>query len=91
MDVGQEDISQAFALASVWIIFLAFGSSALVGPIIYTVFLAYQDAFGSGISQGSQASIIQFLEMVNGILFMLVGSLIGYPITSASGNNLWLT
>ncbi|KAJ9146666.1 hypothetical protein P3X46_028902 [Hevea brasiliensis] len=81
---AEEDISQAFALASIWIIFLAFGISALVGPIIYTVVLAYQDAFGSGISQGSQASIIQFLATVNAILFMAVGALIGYPITSAS-------
>ncbi|KDP42256.1 hypothetical protein JCGZ_02986 [Jatropha curcas] len=81
---AEEDVSQVFALASIWIIFLAFGSSVLVGPIIYTVVLAYQEAVSSGISQGTQGSIIQFLATVNGILFMAVGSLIGYPITSSS-------
>jgi len=87
MAVGQEDISQAFALASIWVLFLTIGSSACAFPIIYTVGLAYQDAFGSGIAHGSQAPIIGFLATVNGILFMAVGSLIGYPIASASGNN----
>ena len=87
LDVGQDDISQAFALASIWMVFLTIGSSLCVGPIIYTFVLAYQDAISSGISQGSQASMIQFLATVNGILFMAVGSLIGYPIASSSGNN----
>ncbi|XP_011035296.1 PREDICTED: PGR5-like protein 1B, chloroplastic isoform X1 [Populus euphratica] len=81
---AEEDISQAFALASIWILFLTIGSSACAFPIIYTIGLAYQDAFGSGIANGSQAPIIRFLATVNGILFMAVGSLIGYPIASAS-------
>ncbi|XP_065877467.1 PGR5-like protein 1B, chloroplastic isoform X1 [Euphorbia lathyris] len=81
---AEVDMSQVFALASIWIIFLVFGSLVVVGPIIYTVVVAYQDAFGSGISHGSQASMIQFLATVNAILFMAVGSLIGYPIASAS-------
>ena len=88
MDVGQEDISQAFALASVWVLILAFGSSACLVPIIYTVGLAYQDAFGSGFSYGNQASTLGFLAMANGILFMALGFVIGYPIASASGNQL---
>ncbi|KAJ7012618.1 PGR5-like protein 1B [Populus alba x Populus x berolinensis] len=81
---AEEDISQAFALASIWILFLTIGSSACAFPIIYTIGLAYQNAFGSGIAHGSQAPIIGFLATVNGILFMAVGSLIGYPIASAS-------
>ncbi|KAF9665528.1 hypothetical protein SADUNF_Sadunf16G0132300 [Salix dunnii] len=81
---AEEDISQAFALASIWILFLTIGSSACALPIIYTIGLAYQNAFGSGIAHGSQATIIGFLATVNGILFMAVGSLIGYPIASAS-------
>uniref|UniRef100_A0A6N2MID6 Uncharacterized protein n=1 Tax=Salix viminalis TaxID=40686 RepID=A0A6N2MID6_SALVM len=85
---AEDDISQAFALASIWIFFLTIGSSACTLPIIYTVGLAYQNAFGSGIAHGSQATIIGFLATVNGILFMAVGSLIGYPIASASGINL---
>jgi hypothetical protein len=88
MDVGQEDQSQVFALASIWVLFLGFGSSACVVPIIYTVGLAYQDAFGSGFSNSSQASVVELLAMVNGILFMALGSVIGYPIASASGNKL---
>ncbi|KAJ6777785.1 PGR5-LIKE PROTEIN 1B CHLOROPLASTIC [Salix koriyanagi] len=81
---AEDDISQAFALASIWIFFLTIGSSACTLPIIYTIGLAYQNAFGSGIAHGSQATIIGFLATVNGILFMAVGSLIGYPIASAS-------
>ncbi|XP_038679549.1 uncharacterized protein LOC119980818 isoform X2 [Tripterygium wilfordii] len=40
MDVGQEDLSLAFALAIIWILFLAIGcsDSACIVPIIYTVF-----------------------------------------------------
>ncbi|GMY10891.1 PGR5-like protein 1B, chloroplastic isoform X1 [Fagus crenata] len=81
---AEEDISQAFALASVWVLILAFGSSACLVPIIYTVGLAYQDAFGSGFSYGNQASTLGFLAMANGILFMALGFVIGYPIASAS-------
>lgn len=86
MYVGQEDHSQVFALASVWILILGFGSSACLVPIAYTVIQAYQDAFSSGITYPSQASAIEFLATLNGMLFMLFGSMIGYPIASASGN-----
>ena len=85
MDVGQEDLSQVFTLASIWVLFLAIGSSACTVPIIYTIGLAYQDAFNSGISYVEQIPAFQFLATVNGILFMVFGSLIGYPIASASG------
>lgn len=85
MDVGQEDLSQVLALGIIWILILAFGSSICFVPIIYTFFLAYQDAFSRGISYGSHASVSGFLAAVNVILFMAVGSLIGYPIASASG------
>lgn len=86
MDVGQVDPSQAFALASIWILFLAFGGSACLLPIIYTVGQAYQDAFNSGLSYSSQASALELLATANGILFMVLGSVIGYPVASASGN-----
>lgn len=78
---AEEDISQAFALASIWSLFLAFGSSACLMPIIYIVGLAYQDAFSPGLSFVSQASA---LAMLNGLLFMTLGSVIGFPIASAS-------
>lgn len=81
---AEEDLSQVFALGSIWILIFAFGCSICFVPIIYTVFLAYQDAFSRGISDGSHASVSGFLATVNVILFMAVGSLIGYPIASAS-------
>ncbi|GAY38078.1 hypothetical protein CUMW_033940 [Citrus unshiu] len=81
---AEEDLSQVLALGIIWILILAFGSSICFVPIIYTVFLAYQDAFSRGISYGSHASVSGFLAAVNVILFMAVGSLIGYPIASAS-------
>lgn len=88
MVVGQEDLSQGFALASIWILFLAFGSSACMVPMIYTVGLAYQEAYSSGSFYSSQAPVLEFLATLNGILFMALGSVIGYPIASASGNTL---
>lgn len=86
MHVGQEDPSQVFALASVWLLILCFGSSACLVPVVYTVAQAYQDALSSGFSYANQASAIEFLATLNGMLFMLFGSMIGYPIASASGN-----
>ncbi|XP_052188551.1 PGR5-like protein 1B, chloroplastic [Diospyros lotus] len=80
---AEEDPSQVFALASVWILFLGFGISVCLAPIIYTMILAYQDAFGSEFSYSRQASL-EFLATLNGILTMIFGSLIGYPIASAS-------
>ncbi|KAL3625864.1 hypothetical protein CASFOL_030393 [Castilleja foliolosa] len=80
----QEDPSQVFALASVWVLILGFGSSACLVPIIYTIIQAYQDAFSSGFSYTNQASALEFLATLNGMLFMLFGSMIGYPIASAS-------
>ncbi|KAL7115522.1 hypothetical protein ACP275_04G187800 [Erythranthe tilingii] len=70
---AEADPSQVFALASVWLLILGFGSSACLVPIAYTVAQAYQDA-----------SALEFLATLNGMLFMLLGSLIGYPIASAS-------
>lgn len=85
MDVGQEDISQVFTLATIWVLFLAIGCSACLVPIFYTVGLAYQDAFPSGFSYANQAPGVGFLATINGILFMVLGSIIGFPIASSSG------
>ncbi|KAJ4725796.1 PGR5-like protein 1B chloroplastic [Melia azedarach] len=81
---AEEDLSQVFALASIWILIFAFGSSICLGPTIYTAVLAYQDAFSRGTSYGSQASVSGFLTTMNVILFLAVASLIGYPVASAS-------
>ncbi|KAL0390218.1 UNVERIFIED_CONTAM: putative xyloglucan galactosyltransferase GT11 [Sesamum calycinum] len=81
---AEEDPSQVFALASVWLLILGFGSSACLLPVAYTVFQAYKDAFDSGISYSNQASTLEFFATLNGMLFMLFGSMVGYPIASAS-------
>ncbi|XWS74128.1 hypothetical protein CRYUN_Cryun02cG0188800 [Craigia yunnanensis] len=81
---GQEDLSQVFALASIWILIFAFGSTLCLVPIIYTINLAYQDPFSSDVSYDSQASNFEFLATVNGILFMGIGSVVGYPLASAA-------
>ncbi|KAL5580984.1 hypothetical protein UlMin_013426 [Ulmus minor] len=80
---AEEDLSQVFALASIWILFLAIGSSACIAPIFYTIGLAYEEAFHSGISY-VKIPALEFLATVNGVLFMVFGSLIGFPIASAS-------
>ncbi|XP_044505989.1 PGR5-like protein 1B, chloroplastic [Mangifera indica] len=81
---AEEDLSQVLALASIWILIFGIGSSICLVPMIYTVVLAYKDAFSQGISYGSQASVSGFLVAANVILFMAVGALIGYPVASAS-------
>ncbi|XP_061354184.1 PGR5-like protein 1B, chloroplastic [Gastrolobium bilobum] len=80
---AEEDLSMVFALASAWAMFLAFGSLACVGPISYTVGMAYQNAFDSGLSHGSQTFGLGFLALVNSI-FIVLGFVIGYPVSSAS-------
>ncbi|CAN1846801.1 PGR5-like protein 1B, chloroplastic, partial [Linum perenne] len=82
---AEEDISQAFALASIWMLFLTVGSCIAAGPLIYAIGIAYQEAFGPQISHGGQQTVIKFLSSANFVLFMAVGYLIGYPIVSASG------
>ncbi|KAK7262472.1 hypothetical protein RJT34_30045 [Clitoria ternatea] len=81
---AEEDLSMVFALASTWAMFLAFGSLACVGPISYTVGMAYQNAFDSGLLLGSQESGLGFLALVNSIIFSVLGFVTGYPIASAS-------
>ncbi|CAJ1933126.1 unnamed protein product [Sphenostylis stenocarpa] len=81
---AEEDLSMVFALASTWAIFLAFGSLACVGPISYTVGMAYQNAFDSGLSLGSQTTGVGFLALVNSLIFVGLGFVIGYPVASAS-------
>ncbi|WJX45808.1 hypothetical protein P8452_32661 [Trifolium repens] len=81
---AEEDLSMVLALASTWTVFLAFGSLACLGPISYTVGMAYQNAFDSGLSYRSQTSVFGFLASVNSILFIVLGFVIGYPVVSAS-------
>ena len=85
MDVGQEDPSQVFALASVWLLFLGIGSSACLVPVICTFGQALKNALDSEFSNSSQAPLIEFIAILNGMLIMTLGSMIGYPVASASG------
>ncbi|XP_028191706.1 uncharacterized protein LOC114377415 isoform X2 [Glycine soja] len=81
----EEDLSMAIALASLWSLFLALGCSACVSPIFYTVSTAYHRAFDSGLSYGSPSSSgLGLLFVVNSIIFMALGFVIGYPVASAS-------
>ncbi|RDX79213.1 hypothetical protein CR513_40391, partial [Mucuna pruriens] len=82
--IAGEDLSMVFALASTWAMFLAFGSLACVGPVSYTAGMAYQNAFDSGLSLGSQTPGLGFLALVNSLIFIVVSFVIGYPIASAS-------
>ncbi|KAJ7947636.1 PGR5-like protein 1B chloroplastic [Quillaja saponaria] len=81
---AEEDISQVFTLGSIWILFLAVGSAACLVPILYTVSVAYQNAFNPGSSYGIQASAIEFLATLNSILFMTLGWVTGYPVALAA-------
>ncbi|XP_021278366.1 PGR5-like protein 1B, chloroplastic isoform X2 [Herrania umbratica] len=81
---AEEDISQVLALASIWILILAVGSTFCLVPLIYTISLAYRDPFSSDFSYGSQASNFEYLATVNGILFVAIGSVIGYSLASAA-------
>ncbi|KAG4974016.1 hypothetical protein JHK87_030837 [Glycine soja] len=77
---AEEDLSMIFALASTWAMFHAFGSLACVGPISYTIGMAYQNAFDSGLSLGSQTSGLGFLALVNSLIFVGLCFVIGYPV-----------
>ncbi|KNA05997.1 hypothetical protein SOVF_185130 [Spinacia oleracea] len=85
---AQEDPSQVFALASVWFLILAFGGSVCLVPMLYTINLAYQDILNSEAVYSSQPALLEVLGMLNTVLFILLGSVIGCPIASASARAL---
>lgn len=89
MHVGQEDLSQVLALAGIWLVFLALGCSACLVPLICTADLVFKDPLSLGLSYNSHGSAFEFLSAINAILFIAFGSLIGYPIATASGKR-WL-
>lgn len=83
---AQDDPPQMVALASVWFLIFVFGGSVCLVPMLYTISLAYQDAFNSAMLDSSQSTSMELLGMLNCALFMLLGYVIGCPIASASGN-----
>ncbi|RZS12478.1 hypothetical protein BHM03_00043936 [Ensete ventricosum] len=80
----QEDPSQAFALASVWLVLLAFGSSAILVPAICIITLAFADAINSRYYLYSERSTFGSLMTVNKTLVLGLGHLVGYPLAFAS-------
>ncbi|CAL9207443.1 unnamed protein product [Musa hybrid cultivar] len=81
---AEEDPSQAFALASVWLVLLAFGSSAILVPVICIITLAFADAINSRYYLYSEISTFGSLLMVNKNLILGLGHLVGYPLAFAS-------
>uniref|UniRef100_A0A7N0TCK5 Uncharacterized protein n=1 Tax=Kalanchoe fedtschenkoi TaxID=63787 RepID=A0A7N0TCK5_KALFE len=81
---AEEDPPQAFALASIWVLILALGSLACLLPIIQASGLTYQHLDDSAITYNNHAFTLDFLSRVKNILFTALGSVIGYPVASAS-------
>lgn len=75
-------------LATIWLLILAFGSSACLLPMIQAATIVYQHFYDSRISYGHHAFTIDFSSRIKNIVFILLGSVIGYPVASASGNAL---
>ncbi|ERN07916.1 hypothetical protein AMTR_s00012p00238290 [Amborella trichopoda] len=82
---AEEDPSQLFALASIWLVFLAFGSLACLVPTIHTLGVMYnEDPFGSTLVLHSPQSVLEFPAALNRVLLVGLGSLVGFPISSAA-------
>ncbi|KAL9271296.1 PGR5-like protein [Drosera capensis] len=81
---AEEDLSQVLVLASVWILILSFGSSVCLAPILYTCNVAYQETLNAGSHYDNQPPFMEYLHMLNEVLFVVLGCLIGTPIASAS-------
>ncbi|KAM7256652.1 hypothetical protein ACFE04_012393 [Oxalis oulophora] len=81
---AEEDTPQVITLACIWTLILGFGCSVCLMPVIYTIGRAYQDSLDSGFFLGIQESALQSIAVLNGFLFMALGSVLGYPIASAS-------
>ncbi|XP_072984587.1 uncharacterized protein [Typha latifolia] len=81
---AEEDPSQVLALGSVWMLLLVLGTSVCLVPTIYAISLAFNGIFGSRNVLNGGKSPFEELKMVNDMLFMGLGYLIGYPIASAS-------
>ncbi|KAI4373464.1 hypothetical protein MLD38_011586 [Melastoma candidum] len=77
---AEEDLSQAFVLASIWVAFLVLGGSVCLVSVVYALSLANHDTFYGDFVQRAP----EYLSMINGLLFMALGAVVGYPIVSAS-------
>ena len=72
------------ALSSIWMLLLLFGTSAFLVPSLYTLSLAFGDAFGARyLLYGTKS--LDAITRVNDLALVGLGYLVGYPIASASG------
>ncbi|PKA64080.1 PGR5-like protein 1A, chloroplastic [Apostasia shenzhenica] len=81
---AEEDQSQVLALATVWILLLAFASSAFLMPTILTISIALEGAFNSRYFLSSKKPHFDMLAMLNTALSTGMGYSIGYPLALAS-------
>ncbi|XP_042389954.1 PGR5-like protein 1A, chloroplastic isoform X1 [Zingiber officinale] len=81
---AEEDPSQEFALASIWLLLLAFGSTAIFVPVIYVISLAFADNISSRYFFYIERSTIGSLAMVNKTLTLVLCYLVGFPLAYAS-------
>lgn len=81
---AEEDPSQVLALATVWILLLAFGSFAFLVPTILTISAALEDTFNSRFFLSGKKYPFDFTPMLNSALFAGLGFSVGYPIASSS-------
>jgi hypothetical protein len=78
------------ALSSIWMLLLLFGTSAFLVPSLYTLSLAFGDAFGARyLLYGTKS--LDAITRVNDLALVGMGYLVGYPIASASGKKLILS
>ena len=72
------------ALSSIWMLLLLFGTAAFLVPSLYTLSLAFGDAFGARyLLYGAKS--LDAMTGVNDLALVGLGYLVGYPIASASG------
>ncbi|KAF3330494.1 PGR5-like protein 1B [Carex littledalei] len=81
---AEEDQSLVFALVSIWLLLLTFGTSAFLIPAAYSIKSALREAFTSIFVVDQWKSPLEMLNAVSNTLLVGMGYLIGYPIASAS-------
>ncbi|KAG2615913.1 hypothetical protein PVAP13_3NG054016 [Panicum virgatum] len=80
---AEEDQSMFMALSSIWMLLLLFGTAAFLVPSLYTLSLAFGDAFGARyLLYGAKS--LDAITGVNDLALVGLGYLVGYPIASAS-------
>eukprot|EP00252_Welwitschia_mirabilis_P021692 TRINITY_DN562_c0_g1_i4.p1 TRINITY_DN562_c0_g1~~TRINITY_DN562_c0_g1_i4.p1 ORF type:complete len:263 (-),score=22.97 TRINITY_DN562_c0_g1_i4:651-1397(-) len=82
------DPSQVWALASVWMSLFVIGVGVFAAPLICTLNTFCQDAEQMIWNSHSTLQPGKSIAIANGILSMVLGSSLGYPIAAAAGRAL---